>query len=496
MFMNHTVSIPSSFFLNEAKHEYYDYQTRLVQELLQNSLDAGSTVIRLTFDALGYKCEDNGKGMTQERMVTALLTMGGSVKESGATGGFGAAKKLLLFAHKSFSIHSNETFVAGSGLSYRFMGLGSRQGTEIGAIYANPTDFNRMEMKAISLLQKCNFNNRAKIYVNGSLFTNYVTARHAKSVEGLGEIFANKTQVVGQNEVTVLHNGLFMFEHYISDLNRKVIVMVTDKSTDVFTQNRDGFKGDISRKFDALMAELAIDKKSVVKPKPRKFVLQGTDAFISFVASKFTVTPAIQAAINSILLTSADFTPAQFAEAVAQKIESSPATSIADKATAASIATFVRNNGANVQTDFHFDLADSSFRKVPTKFFPNSGKPKYTSLAQTWKVAVREVLKANGLDQNFVIGFTFSLEAVATYQKKDGVVCYLINPVSDEIDTGTKEEKTMKILTTAVHEVVHSQGCQYHDEAFVQEFHNLLVPTLTKGLTWRQIVKQAKQEVV
>jgi len=494
--MNHTVSIPSSFFLNEAKHEYYDYQTRLVQELLQNSLDAGSTVIRLTFDALGYKCEDNGKGMTQDRMVSALLTMGGSVKESGATGGFGAAKKLLLFAHASFAIWSNETLVCGNGLSYRFQVCLPRKGTEIGAVWANPSDWSEITRKATRLLAKCNFNGRAKIYVNGELFTDYVTARHAKTVDGLGEIYANKAQVVGQNEVIVLHNGLFMFARYITDLNRKVILMVSGPSVDVFTQNRDGFRGEISRKFDALMAELAIDKKSVVKPKPRKFILQGTDAFISFVSQKFTVTPSIQAAINSIRMTSANFTPAQFAEAVAQKIEASPSVSLTDKATAQSIATYVRNNSAKVQTDFHFDLADSTFRKVPAKFVPNVGKPKYTSLAQTWKVAVREVLKANGLDQNFVIGFTFSSEAVATYQKKDGVVCYLINPVSDEIDSGTKEEKTVKILTTAVHEVVHSQGCGMHDENFVREFHNLLVPTLTKGMTWRQIVKAAKQETV
>lgn len=493
--MNHTVSIPSSFFLNEAKHEYYDYQTRLVQELLQNSLDAGATVIRLTLDGLGYTCDDNGSGMTQERMVSALLTMGGSVKESGATGGFGAAKKLLLFAHASFSIHSNDTFVAGSGLSYRFMSQGSRKGTVVGALWANPSDFNLIETKARRLLAKCNFNNRAKVYVNGELFTDYVTARHAKTVEGVGEIYANKTQVLGQNEVLVLHNGLFMFDRYITDLNRKVIVMVTGPSTNIFTQNRDGFKGDLRQKFDNLLTEMAIDKKSVVKPKARKFILQGTDAFISFISKQFTISPAIQAAINSVRMNGGNFSPASFAEAVAQKVEASPV-SFSEKATAQSIATFVRNNSAKVQTDFHFDLADSSFRKVPAKFLPNAGKPKYTSLAQTWKVAVREVLKANGLDQNFVIGFTFSSEAVATYQKKDGVVCYLINPVSDEIDSGTKEEKTIKILTTAVHEVVHSQGCGMHDENFVREFHNLLVPTLTKGMTWRQIVKAAKQETV
>lgn len=494
--MNHTVAIPSAFFLNEAKHEYYDYRTRLVQELLQNSLDAGSTVIRLTFDALGYKCEDNGRGMSQSRMVEALLTMGGSVKEAGATGGFGAAKKLLLFAHASFSIHSNETLVCGNGLSYRFHTCLVRKGTEVGAVWANAEDFRGMAQTATNLLEKCNFNGRAKVYVNGELFTNYAMARHATTVDGLGEVYANKNRSDGENTVQVLHNGLFMFGRYISGLNRKVIVMVNGKSVDMFTQNRDGFKSAARDLFDGFIAKITIDKKSVVKPKARKFIIEGMDTFVAFISKTFTITPAIQAAINQVRMNPGSFTASEIAQAVVAKVEANAFASSQDKATAESIATFVKNGGANLQTDFHFDLADSSYRKVPGKYAPNTGKPKFTALAKTWKVAVRNVLQANGLNQNFVIGFTFSSQAVATHQMKDGVSCYLINPESTEIDTGTKQEKTMKVLTTAIHEVVHSQGCGCHDEEFVGKFHQLLVPTLTKGLTWRQIVKAAKTEKV
>jgi hypothetical protein len=494
--MNHTVAIPSSFFLNEAKHEYYDYRQRLGQELLQNSVDAGATVIRFTFDDLGYKCEDNGRGMTKERMVEALLTMGGSVKESGATGGFGAAKKLLLFAHASFAIHSNDTLVCGNGLSYRFHACLSRKGTEVGAVWANPADFTDMTYKMRNLLSKCNLAGRCTVYVNGEKFTNWFSARHANSVANLGEVYANKNRNEGENSVIVMHNGLYMFYRYISGLNRKVGVNVVGKSTDVFTQNRDGFRGEASSAFDSYISELSADKGSVIKPKARKFIIEGMDTFISFISSTFTITPAIQAAINQVRMTPGNYTATELAAAVAAKVEASATASSEDKATAESIATFVKNGGANLQTDFHFDLADSSYRKVPGKYAPNTGKPKFTALAKTWKVAVRNVLQANGLDQNFVIGFTFRSEAVATHQMMNGVSCYLINPESTEIDEGTKEEKTMKVLTTAIHEVVHSQGCQQHDEDFVRKFHNLLVPTLTKGLTWRQIVKAAKTEKV
>ena len=135
-------------------------------------------------------------------------------------------------------------------------------------------------------------------------------------------------------------------------------------------------------------------------------------------------------------------------------------------------------------------------KKVLDKYIPNVGKPKYTNLAALWKVCVREVLNANGINQQFIIGFTFDSNTVANHSMKNGVSCYMINPNSSVIDEGTKQEKVMSILTTAVHEVVHSQGCQYHDENFVLKFHDLLLPTLTKAPTWRKLVKMAKTEKV
>jgi len=116
-----TVNIPKTFFFEEAKKEYYNYQERLVCEIIQNSYDAGATRIDINIDNLSYEIIDNGKGMTKERMVDALLTMGGSQKENDSTGGFGAAKKIVLFAHKNYEIHSLDTHVFGEQLNYEFI---------------------------------------------------------------------------------------------------------------------------------------------------------------------------------------------------------------------------------------------------------------------------------------------------------------------------------------------------------------------------------------
>ena len=492
--MSHTVNIPASFFLKEAKHEYYDYRSRLIAELLQNSLDAGATNIAFEFTDEGYKCLDNGCGMSRERMVKALLTMGGSVKDSNATGGFGAAKKLLLFAHKSFIIYSKETYVSGAGLAYNFFDKEPINGTTIAAEY--DADFNgsasTMVAKAESLLSKCDLSRRARISINGTYFTNWLKLPHARSVSGLGEVYASKSKDRYAYQVMVRHNGLFMFERMISGLDRKVVLEVNGGSTDLFTQNRDGFKGDSSAKFDSLISELTADKSSVVKTKPRKFVLNGIDSFIQHISQTFTITPDIQAAINQIRLSGKDFTPVSFAQAVADKV----ADGTASKAVAESMVTYVKNNGEKIQTDFHFDLADSSYAKVPWWIVPNTGKVKFTNLAALWKVCVREVLKANNLNQNFVVGFTLDSQVTATHSMKNGISCYMVNPKSKEIDKGTKQQKVTALLTIACHEVVHSQGCQYHDENFVRKFHDLLVPTLTKAPSWRQLVKMAKTEKV
>jgi hypothetical protein len=319
-------------------------------------------------------------------------------------------------------------------------------------------------------------------------------------VNGLGKVFGAKKQDGGNYAVLVRHNGLYMFYRFVSDLNRTVAIEVDGASVDMFTQNREGFKGNASREFDKLIGEMTINKQSFIRVKQREFIMEGMDSFISFVMEKFTITPEIRAAINTVRLCDNTLSTVGLAIAVAKQVATSCSASSSDIATAESMATYVRNNFDNgvqkFQTDFHFDLANSSYRKIPTPFIPNTGKVKYTVLAKLWKVCVREVLKANGLNQKFVIGFTFDSTAVATHQMKNGVSCYLINPTSKEVDEGTRQERVIRVLTTAVHEVVHSQGCTYHDEKFILKFHALLAPTLVKGPTWRQLVKMSNSEKI
>jgi len=61
--LNESVVIPSSYFLKMAIIDYSNWQIALVREFLQNSIDAGSTVIDMTFSEEKFTVIDNGCGM-------------------------------------------------------------------------------------------------------------------------------------------------------------------------------------------------------------------------------------------------------------------------------------------------------------------------------------------------------------------------------------------------------------------------------------------------
>lgn len=79
-----------------------------VREMLQNSRDARATSIQIEWEpnppsSTGEKTgtltfTDNGKGMDQNTVETKFMELGGTLKEDGALGGFGAAKAAILTA--------------------------------------------------------------------------------------------------------------------------------------------------------------------------------------------------------------------------------------------------------------------------------------------------------------------------------------------------------------------------------------------------------------
>jgi hypothetical protein len=117
------VALPNEYFA-KSKLEYSDWRWALFRELIQNSYDAKAS--RIDFEiglienrgTIYIECSDNGAGMTEDVLVNKLLSMGGSYKPEGGIGGFGYAKVLLYFAHRSYRIRTQDQLVEGNGGDY------------------------------------------------------------------------------------------------------------------------------------------------------------------------------------------------------------------------------------------------------------------------------------------------------------------------------------------------------------------------------------------
>lgn len=99
-----SVIIPDTFYRREARNQYENIARAIVRECLQNSQDAGASRIEFEVSDGRLSVGDNGSGLNLEQFQARLLTLGASEKETGSVGGFGAAKKLLLFAHDEWSV--------------------------------------------------------------------------------------------------------------------------------------------------------------------------------------------------------------------------------------------------------------------------------------------------------------------------------------------------------------------------------------------------------
>src|SRR3954471_17114914 len=130
-----SVTIGPEFFV-KSFNDYRDKFWAFAREIMQNSLDCGSRSIDVTIaedpDAgeTFAVVRNDGAAMTREVLVDKLLSLGSSGKDfQGAVGGFGKAKEILYFAHRSYTIVSGEWRVAGSGAGYDIGKAGFIEGT-------------------------------------------------------------------------------------------------------------------------------------------------------------------------------------------------------------------------------------------------------------------------------------------------------------------------------------------------------------------------------
>ncbi len=493
------VKIPKTHFINSAKRDYADIDTAIVREAVQNSIDAGATVIEIETGPTWCKITDNGCGMTAEVLIDALLTMSGTHKSySGAIGGFGQAKSILAFMHERYEIHTLDNYVNGSVLEYDLTKTDFFQGTAITMHFHESYGFNESYFvnKAKAWLKNCDTS--ATIIINGEEVERLVVSNVVKDL-GWGKLYCEESNET-KTHMIIRIKGVCMFHSYVGEVKKNIVLEITQPSTEILTSNRDGFQWNYQEIVQKLIEEITIDKKSFGR-------LHNTITRISGNSRTF-INKVLRVLIQKPEITMT--TSGASVKAVLEELEKEVETGVTTPDVA---ITRLREMSKDIadgwvinqkldnyinDVDFYIQINDAGYEKIPADISPSlKMKKKYRKLACLWKAALKHVFESNGLDASYCIGWVIDKNTFAKYIRHDGVEKFLLNPymIYSQIDKKDKKQMVTHILMTAAHEVAH-RWRPYHDEAFVGTYENILLKSLSSLSSYRTLLVAAETETL
>lgn len=253
------VGFPNNIF-EKSLGDYSDWKTAWVREIVQNSVDAGSTEVEIDIDETEGTviCRDNGVGMDEHVLYDVFLCLGESYKEAGSVGGFGRAKEILLFAHPRWEIITKKQgngilAVSGSFIEYDDFDAECGVISDIAGHGTNVSvkmdDISGMEWRAKEYLRTCQTVG-CRITVNGEEIGGM---RKGKTRQDLGwaSVYANGSSN-HSNRLFVRKNGVVMYEEWFN-IDTTLILEIEVDSTEVMTTNRDGLKGEYKKQLSDLI---------------------------------------------------------------------------------------------------------------------------------------------------------------------------------------------------------------------------------------------------
>ncbi len=258
------VKIGPSFFKNEFK-EYADWRFAFVREANQNCMDApGDTIIDWTIEEKDgdtiVSFSNNGRPMSEDILLNKLLALGESGKRfEGCAGGFGKAKGILLFCHKSWQVVTGTIVATGAGGEFE-LSEGFFDGTKtiVTMEGSHKEGLERCLRRFAGLAQW-----RGTFRVNGESHTTSLKKGSPRRDLGFGVVYTNRSF---RNLMVVRINGQPMFMEPVA-LDRCVVVELAGKSSDVLTSNRDGLVRPFSSELSVFVTELAVDKRAALKDR-------------------------------------------------------------------------------------------------------------------------------------------------------------------------------------------------------------------------------------
>lgn len=529
-----TVRIPDEHFTKSVRKEYSNPDVAIIREMLQNSIDAGAKNVNFTFNDMVLTCEDDGSGMTEDILVSAMLTLSGSHKGPNSVGGFGAAKALILFQHEWYKIETNDILVEGKVLQYDLIHdeANARKGTKITVKMANNGNSAfHIEYYAKEYLKTCDV--EAKITFNGEIIK--CTIARGPMVRELpwAKIHAKRLKT-NTSWCFVAINGITMFSHHIGEIDQHITIDITKPSTEILTVNRDGLTNEYTQKLQELMAEIVIEKATfgkafntqVVYPGRTKaytmadVIKRATDAVTNALATLSTdVRIRVKDVFNQLNTTKEDIEQRLAAQAKALAMKADHELEFGSPAQAmpfyrAAIKEVVDSFGVQIdrqdevissfitdlEADFTIYIKGRGFNKVPQYLQPENMGKRHRTMAKLWKRCVKIAMAANKINVPFSIGWVLDHEAsteALTSRNENNVQIFLFNPLLEWSKESTPKETFFKMLMIAGHEVTHlNPGCKYHNETFSAKYDSILHKTLMSVDSWWDEYLAVKDEIL
>jgi hypothetical protein len=456
-------------FFSKAPLDYSNPSFALIREFAQNCVDApNSDYIAIDFDGLNtLTVANNGTPMTESILTEVFLSLGGTNKGVNSVGGFGKAKELLCFCHDSYKIESGDLTVHGSGASYKISRGNYYPGTRT-TISLNNNVFHGIENNIRLLASRMNWS--GSFFYNGILLDTKFNAKTKKTIEGLGRVKVLK----GGSGVIVRVGGVPMFSDY-GEAGTTVILDLIGDTKSILTSNRDGLR----YRYDALLSEflrsLSTNKRKALQETTVEFIEYGDTIFSvrneneneSKAEVKFSQTADVEP-VSQVALVASD---------AERKVASDNRLALPSSDVS---ATFERGDN---ETGMKFTIRNETGMKIDRSYFPATFGKRSKRLLDEWTNALMKVHKILEITDTFAVGFIFSEDASALYEKRAGIKTYYVSPVSvDKCGTfRTMRSKRLDkhdLLAFATHEVLHGQGYEGHDENFAAALTYAMVKVL------------------
>lgn len=513
------ITIGPEFFA-KARNDYDNWHWAIVREFFQNGMDCGSSEIHMDVYESGgqtvVQVRNDGDPMSEAILTEKLLCLGGSGKnfDGTNTGGFGKAKEILYFCHKSYVIRSGELRVEGCGASYELSKDDYVDGTfsEIVIDGLHAEDLLDQIDRFIEVAQWS-----GSFFINGTYKQASLRKGSPRRDLGFGKVYTNKSFTY---RMIVRINGIPMFIGR-TGFDRCVIVELKGKSDEVMTSNRDGLVSPFRSELSDFVTELAVDKRSALKDRrrgPRYTQYRGTKLCHQQalnVAAVVDETPAVPRSeypgdvpveqVVAVITEDGEVSGVEVAgdaEVHEPVVHEAGVTGHGGRAAAyCPVPTMPEPRRQVATLGTNFILKNETDLKVPAYYDPGSGEFSTYShkLVRIWGRIMLEMHRVFDREAEFSIGFIFDEgdqgATEAECEQGDYGLVYYLNPC-EVVEQAASYSKSFRkrfklterdrLIAIGAHEFVHALGFNWHDEGYANKLTDVLAVVMKhrKRFNW------------